>query len=172
MPGAVLGTVGYMAPEQVRGLDADERADIFASGAILFEMLTGQRAFRGLSPADTMSAVLKDPPSSLEFNADTPAALARIIRRCLEKDANERFQSARDLCFAIESISDIRPMPGELAGKRERTTSIAVLPFVNLSADVENQYFSDGLAEDVINALTRLPGLRVASRTSSFRFRG
>ena len=172
IPGAVLGTVGYMAPEQVRGLDADQRADIFASGAILFEMLTGQRAFRGLSPADTMSAVLNDPPSTLEFNADTPAALARIVRRCLEKDANERFQSARDLGFAIESISDIRAMPGELAGKRERTTSIAVLPFVNLSADVENQYFSDGLAEDVINALTRLPGLRVASRTSSFRFRG
>lgn len=169
--GAVLGTVGYMAPEQVRGLDADHRADIFACGAILFEVLTGQRAFRGASPADTLSAVLTEPPSTLVFGADTPPALVRIVRRCLEKDANQRFQSARDLGFAIESVSDIRSAT-VAPERRTEETSVAVLPFVNMSADAENQYFSDGLAEDLINALTRLSGLRVASRTSSFRFRG
>jgi serine/threonine protein kinase/tetratricopeptide (TPR) repeat protein len=169
--GTVLGTIGYMAPEQVRGFGADHRADIFAAGAILYEMLTGERAFRGATPADTMSAVLNDPPSALVFGAGTPPSLARIVRRCLEKDANERFQSARDIGFAIESISGIHS--AQHAPSTEPVqTSIGVLPFANMSADPENQYFSDGLAEDLINALTRLSGLRVVSRTSSFRFRG
>jgi serine/threonine protein kinase/Tfp pilus assembly protein PilF len=169
--GTVLGTVGYMAPEQVRGLEADHRADIFSTGAVLFEMLTGHRAFRGESPADTMSAVLNDPPSALVFNPDTPPSLARIIRRCLEKDVNQRFQSARDLGFAIESITDIRAAPAAAAARADES-SIAVLPFANVGGDADNQYFSDGLAEELIIALTRLSGLRVASRTSSFRFHG
>jgi len=169
--GMVVGTMGYMSPEQVRGLDVDHRADIFACGAILFEMLSGQRAFRGESPADTISAILNDPPSTLVFGSDTPPSLARIVARCLEKDANERFQSARDVGFAIESASDVRAGP-IVSAERTFQTSIAVLPFANLSADADNQYFSDGLAEDLINALTRLSGIRVASRTSSFRFRG
>jgi eukaryotic-like serine/threonine-protein kinase len=169
--GTVLGTIGYMAPEQVRGLEADHRADVFACGAVLFEMLTGQRAFRRQSPADTMSAILNDPPSSLVFGPGTPPALARVVRRCLEKDVNDRFQSARDLGFAIESASDIRSSAIE-AEVRRKQTSIAVLPFANMTADADNQYFSDGLSEELINALTRLAGLRVASRTSSFRFRG
>jgi len=169
--GTVLGTIGYMAPEQVRGFEADHRADIFAAGAILYEMLTGERAFRGGTPADTMSAVLNDPPSTLVFGAATPPSLARIVRRCLEKDASERFQSARDLGFAIESISGVRSAL-HAPSTEPVQTSIAVLPFANMSADPENQYFSDGLAEDLINALTRLSGLRVVSRTSSFRFRG
>jgi eukaryotic-like serine/threonine-protein kinase len=169
--GMILGTIGYMAPEQVRGREADQRADIFAAGASLFEMLTGQRAFRGDSAADTMSAILNDPPSALVFGAATPPALVRIVRRCLEKNPDDRFQSARDLGFAIESISDIRFTIPEPPAQSDHS-SVAVLPFANLSADGDNQYFSDGLAEDLINALTRLAGLRVASRTSSFRFRG
>ena len=171
MPGAVLGTIGYMAPEQLRGFEVDHRADIFAAGAILFEMLTGRRAFQGASAADTMSAILNDAPSGLVFNADTPPSLARIARRSLEKKPHDRFQSAQDLAFAIESASAIRSGPAEpleVAGE----TSIAVLPFANIGDDQDNQYFSDGLAEDLIIALTRLSGLRVVSRTSSFRFRG
>jgi serine/threonine protein kinase/tetratricopeptide (TPR) repeat protein len=169
--GTVLGTIGYMAPEQVRGFEADHRSDIFAAGAILYEMLTGERAFRGATPADTMSAILNDPSSALVFGAGTPLSLARIVRRCLEKDANDRFQSARGLGFAIESISGIRSAP-HAPSTEHVETSIAVLPFANMSTDPENQYFTDGLAEDLINALTRLSGLRVVSRTSSFRFRG
>jgi serine/threonine protein kinase len=166
VPGTVLGTIGYMAPEQVRGLAVDHRADIFACGAILFEMLTGQRAFHGASPADTMSAVLNDPPSALVFGSEIPAPLARIVRRCLEKDASARFQSARDMGAALESASDVRA-----ASLNAQQTSIVVLPFANLSADADNRYFSKGLAEDLVNALTRVSGLRVASRTSSLRFR-
>jgi serine/threonine protein kinase/Tfp pilus assembly protein PilF len=171
LSGTVLGTLGYMAPEQVRGLEADHRADIFAFGAILFEMLTGERAFRRASPADTISAVLNDPPSALVFSAGTPPALAVIVRRCLDKETSRRFQSAAELAAAIETISDVRS--GSIAVPDNPTlTSIAVLPFSNLSADPDNQYFSDGLAEELINALTRLSGLRVASRMSAFRFGG
>jgi serine/threonine-protein kinase len=169
--GVMLGTVGYMAPEQVRGEAVDPRADIFAVGAILYEMVSGQRAFQGDSPADTMSAVLREHPPDLTPQTGTPSAVARIVTRCLEKDPNDRFQSARDIRFAIESTSEIQPSAPAPAKKTD-DKSIAVLPFLNMSADADNQYFSDGLAEELINALMSLPGLHVASRTSSFRFRG
>ena len=103
--GTVLGTVGYMAPEQVRGQGVDHRADIFALGATLFEMCTGTRAFKGATAADTMSAVLSADPPEFTVAGPTPPALERIVRRCLEKQPAERFQSARDLAFALESLS-------------------------------------------------------------------
>jgi serine/threonine protein kinase len=168
--GTILGTVGYMAPEQVRGERVDSRADLFAVGAILYEMATGGSAFKGDSPADTMSAVLREQPADLAMRSGTPPALARIVRRCLEKNVRDRFQSARDLAFALDSMSDGEH--GVPAVTKTEQKSVAVLPLVNMSADADNQYFSDGLAEELINALTRLPGLHVASRTSSFRFRG
>lgn len=105
-PGAVLGTVGYMAPEQVRGLDADPRTDIFAFGATLYEMLSGRRAFSGETPAETMTAILKsDPPEFSHPDLAIPPALDRIVRRCLEKEPERRFQSAHDLAFALETLS-------------------------------------------------------------------
>jgi eukaryotic-like serine/threonine-protein kinase len=108
--GTVLGTVGYMAPEQVRGLPADHRADIFAFGAILYEMLAGRRAFAGDTAADTISAILtKEPPEMLDAAHALPAALERTVRRCLEKRPESRFQSASDLAFAIQALSDIPP---------------------------------------------------------------
>jgi serine/threonine protein kinase len=169
--GQILGTVGYMAPEQVRGEAADPRSDLFAVGTILYEMVSGERAFCGNSPADTISAVLREQPPDLVLRTGTLPAVARIVRRCLEKDANERFQSARELRFAIEALSD-----GQLAARESLTKtvekSIAVLPFANMSADPDNQYFSDGLAEELINALAQIDGLRVAARTSSFSFKG
>ena len=106
LPGTVLGTVGYMAPEQVRGAAVDARADIFACGAVLYEMLSGRRAFEGASSADTMSAILKeDPPEAGAEAARVPVAVDRIVRRCLEKEAAQRFQSARDLAFALEAVA-------------------------------------------------------------------
>lgn len=104
--GTILGTVGYMAPEQVRGMTVDARADLFALGAVLYEMCTGQRAFKGTTPADTMSAVLTgDPPDLTVTGRPAPPALERIVRRCLEKVPAERFQSARDLAFALDALS-------------------------------------------------------------------
>jgi WD40 repeat protein len=102
-PGTVLGTIGYMSPEQVRGASVDQRSDIFSFGALLYEMITGRRAFGRDSPADTMSAILKEDPEPIATHApSTPPALERVVHHCLEKRADERFQSARDLAFALE----------------------------------------------------------------------
>ena len=105
-PGAVLGTLGYMSPEQVRGDDADHRSDIFSAGAVLYEMLVGRPAFTEDSAADTVSSVLHKEPEIPESASRAPA-LARIITRCLEKKPADRFQSARDLVFALETMSGI-----------------------------------------------------------------
>src|ERR1035441_10604155 len=106
--GTVLGTAGYMSPEQVRGKEADQRSDIFAFGAILYEMLAGKRAFHGDSAADTMSAILKEePPELSETNRNVSPALERIVRHCLEKNPAERVQSARDVAFNLEALTDI-----------------------------------------------------------------
>ncbi|HKU22153.1 MAG TPA: protein kinase [Terriglobales bacterium] len=105
-PGMVLGTVGYMSPEQVRGIATDYRSDIFTLGAILYEMLSGKRAFHGDTTADTMSAILKEePPELTETNRQVPPALERIVRHCLEKNPDERFQSARDVAFDLGALS-------------------------------------------------------------------
>jgi Tol biopolymer transport system component len=105
-PGVVLGTVGYMAPEQVRGRAADHRSDIFSFGTILYEMISGQRAFRGDSSVETMNAILKEDPAEISAtNRNFPPALERLIRRCIEKSPEERFQSARDLAFALDALS-------------------------------------------------------------------
>jgi hypothetical protein len=103
-PGTVLGTVGYMSPEQVRGEAADHRSDIFSFGVVVHEMLAGKRAFRGATPADTMRAILREDPPNID-RADLPPALARILERCLDKRAEERFQTARDVGFALEALS-------------------------------------------------------------------
>ena len=107
-PGLIMGTAGYMSPEQVRGQVADPRADIFAFGAILYEMISGKRAFHGETSADTMSAILKEEvPDLSETARSVPAALERIVRHCLEKNPSQRFHSAGDLAFDLESLTEI-----------------------------------------------------------------
>jgi TolB-like protein/Flp pilus assembly protein TadD len=148
---ALAGTVPYMSPEQAEGRKVDARSDIFSFGAVLYEMLSGRRAFSGL---------LREPPAPL--SGDLPAGLEPIILRCLRRNPEERYQNAAELKLALEHVGPASaPLP-----------SIAVLPFANLSADKENEYFGDGLAEDIIDALAKLPGLRVIARTSAFAFRG
>src|SRR5689334_901837 len=105
-PGMVMGTIGYMSPEQLRGQSADHRSDIFSFGAILYEMLSGRRAFRGESTADTISAILReDPPELSSTNRSVNPAIERVVNHCLEKSPDERFNSARDLAFALEAVS-------------------------------------------------------------------
>jgi len=199
-PGVVMGTVGYMSPEQVRGKDTDHRTDIFAFGVILCEMLSGKPVFHGDTPADTLSAILNyDPPDVSSSNQAIPSSVDRVVRRCFEKKPDERFDSVRDVAFALEAISDTAAKSVPRAGGKLRRSSvqnfgtggarrsgtgivtsalraerssIAVLPFVNLSENTDTDYFSDGLAEELIGALTAVPELRVAARTSSFHFRG
>jgi eukaryotic-like serine/threonine-protein kinase len=161
--GAVLGTAAYMSPEQAEGKPLDARSDIFSFGAVLYELLSGTRAFVGTSTISVLSAVLRDDPPPLQ----APPALERIVRRCLQKPPERRFQTMGELRAALEDAA------GEQASKPdERQRSIAVLPFENMSADKESGYFSDGLAEEIINALAHVPGLKVSGRTSSFSFRG
>src|SRR5262249_40320875 len=105
-PGVVLGTLGYMSPEQVRGRPADQRSDIFSFGAVLYEMVAGRKAFAGDSAADTMSAILKeDPPDLSVTNASIPPGLERIVRHCLEKNPEQRFHTAHDIAFDLESLT-------------------------------------------------------------------
>ena len=116
LPGVVLGTMGYMSPEQVRGKPADRRSDLFSFGTILYEMLSGQRAFRGDTAADTITAILsKEPPDISQTNKDVPPGLDRIVRHCLEKNPEERFESARDVAFDLESLSHVSTPTGVIA---------------------------------------------------------
>ena len=129
-PGVVMGTMGYMAPEQVRGRPADARSDIFSFGAILFEMLSGKRAFQGDSAADTMSAILReDPPDLSVTNQNVPPGLERILRHCLEKNAAQRFQSARDLAFDLEALSGVSSPRGTTAAGVSPIRARRVFPF-------------------------------------------
>ena len=285
-PGTLVGSVGYMSPEQVNGLEVDQRADLFAIGVVLHEMLSGTRPFQGSSVVAVLNAILHDrPPDLTSLGAGISPQLAQVVERCLEKDRARRFQSARDLAFQLQTatappapepqgmsflqelkrrrvfralvgygiaafailqiiepvmhglhwreevlsysvvalglgfplvvalawIFDVnqgrveRTAPGPLRGLRaallvvgigllaaapgviwhfllrpnvppqpagEAAASIAVLPFVNLSGDKQDEYFSDGVTEEIINKLANLEGLRVVARTSAFSFKG
>jgi serine/threonine-protein kinase len=167
-----MGTLSYLSPEQARGERVDGRSDLFALGAVLYEMLTGRRAFSAPTPSDTLVAILRDeppPPSTLGIRL--PAELGEVVRRCLEKNVERRFPSAGDLAFALSSIAREEGRSLAVAAASATAMSVAVLPFVNVSADRENEYFSDGMTEELINALAQVPGLRVAARTSSFAFK-
>lgn len=168
---------GYLSPEQAEGAPADRRSDIFSFGAILCEMLSGKRASEG------------DPPA---LSGDIPVALDRLVRRCLERSPEKRFPSARDLVRDLEAAGGRTPRwprsfrilvgCAALAGAvvaawtflspSKPAASIAVIPFVNVGGDKDSEYFSDGLTEELMNALSRTRGLRVAARTSSFAFKG
>ena len=145
-PGVVLGTMGYMAPEQVRGRPADARADIFAFGAILYEMLSGKRAFHGDSAADTMSAILReDPPDLSVTNQNVSPGLERILRHCLEKNPEQRFQSVRDLAFDLEALSGLStPATASIALPPARPRRLLVGAAVAIAAAVAAGAFFAG----------------------------
>jgi Tol biopolymer transport system component len=138
--GTILGTIGYMSPEQVRGHPVDHRSDVFSYGAVLYEMLCGRRAFQGETPADTLTAILRqDPPDLSGMGREIPSALERITRRCLERDPAERFQSAQDIGFALEAVRDAgltRPEAATLRrpGRRARFAAAARAPRLAVGA--------------------------------------
>jgi serine/threonine protein kinase len=162
--GAILGTVAYMSPEQAQGQPADTRSDIFSFGLVLYEMLSGRRAFSGSSASETIAALLRDEPLPLKVSP----ALEKIVKRCLEKQSSARYQTMTELKAALEKAVNQKVT----ASSEEPHPTIAVLPFVNMSGDKEQEYFSEGLAEEIINALTQISGLQVIARTSAFAFKG
>ena len=202
-PGSVMGTVGYMSPEQVSGLPADARSDIFALGCVLYEMVSGGRPFEGRTHGEVLAAILRDEPVELS-GSQLPADLTGVIRHCLQKKPEQRFQSARDLAFALKAIVSGSAVPAPvsvpvgrfrklgvglaaaavvalglgvalwrgLSSGGNAVQSIAVLPFQNLSADPAQEYFVDGMTEELIADLSKIQNLRVISRTSIMQYKG
>jgi eukaryotic-like serine/threonine-protein kinase len=208
-PGAVMGTMGYMSPEQLRGLPVDHRSDIFSFGALLYELLSGRKAFRRDSASDTIVAILKEEPAELTGTGRAiPPALDHVVRHCLEKNPDDRFQAAKDVAFALTEASGgatavtsgsmaaiASPAPTRrrwiafaaavvllavagvfLARRAPRGATspagaasakrVAVLPFENLGSPDED-YFADGMADEIRGKLTSLPGVQVIARGSS-----
>ena len=169
--GIVAGTLGYMAPEQVRGEKADERADIFAFGALLYEMGSGRRAFPGNSALEVTASLLRDAPSLDHL----PDDLGAVVDRCLEKRPGRRYQSARELGAALAALQHNAPAgitSKEIDSAFGGRPAIAVLPFDNLSSDSEQEYLADGIVEDLIIRLSRWRSFPVIARNSTFVYKG
>jgi serine/threonine protein kinase/Flp pilus assembly protein TadD len=176
-PGMVIGTLGYMSPEQLRGEAVDPSADIFSLGCILFEMVTAKKPFHRESGAATIAAILKD-DLPRDAMASVPPEFQRIIETCVEKNPSTRFQSARDLALTLRAIGSSASMEKDAllrTIKRRRSTktidSIAVLPLANASNDPNTEYLSDGITEGIINRLSQLPKLKVMARSTVFRYK-
>src|SRR5215471_8012061 len=171
-PGSAIGTVAYMSPEQARGDVVDARSDLFSFGAVLYEMASGRQPFHAATAAVTYDAILNRPPADLTaLQPHLPAALVRVIVHALEKDRDRRYQSAAEMRAALEAVK----RAAESSGARATAVpapSIAVLPFADMSPQKDQDYFCEGMAEEILNALTMLPSIRVVSRTSAFQFKG
>jgi len=163
----IMGTAAYMSPEQAKGQEVDHRTDIWSLGTMLYEMLSGQPPFKSSHEQAVLYNILHEDPSPItKIRKDVPEKLEKIILKSLEKEPQKRYADMSEILAALKEV-----------GQRSKTTasekpSIAVLPFINMSPDPENEYFSDGLAEELINALTKITDLHVVARTSSFAFKG
>jgi serine/threonine protein kinase len=182
-PGTIMGTVGYMSPEQVKGLSVDHRSDVFSFGAILYELLSGKRAFKRDTNAETMAAIMRDEPRELsESGRNISTALDRIVKHCLEKDQKHRFQSAKDIVFSLLEYSSspvlsgagegaaIRSAADSGAARREEGFWVAVLPFKCSGAHTDLAALADGLSEDIVTGLSRFSYLKVIARSSTSRY--
>jgi TolB-like protein/Tfp pilus assembly protein PilF len=176
--GRILGTPNYMSPERLRGWHVDHRSDLFSVGAVLYEMMTGRHAFGGESVIEVIEAILHDDaPTPDPSLGPWPKALIETVARLLEKNPDDRYQSARALGTALLTLrQDLAMGKAPMAGVTPDTSlaraSIAVLPFRNLGLEPDSEYFADGLAEELITALTKIERLRVAARASTFTFKG
>jgi serine/threonine protein kinase/tetratricopeptide (TPR) repeat protein len=172
--GVTVGTPAYMSPEQAAGGDLDGRSDLFALGCVMYEMLTGEVAFTGQSaPAVIGRRFAYSPPAITDSRPEIPAVVGDTVSRLLQRSADDRFATGAQVVAALRAQPTPPMAPTSLVPDRaRRDTSIAVLPFTNLSADPENEYFSDGLTEELITDLSGVKALRVISRTSSLQLKG
>ena len=169
--GSAVGTIGYMAPEQARAEEIDERADIFSFGVILCQMLTGQMPFQAPNAVALLHAIQTQEPKPLKtLKPEIPGFLENVALRALRKKPSERYQSIREMLADLRAPTN----SGSLRTTAENVDAptIAVLPLINISPDPENDYICDGLAEELIDGLTQIAGLRVVSRSSAFQFKG
>lgn len=172
LSGSVVGTLHYMAPEVLRGGQAEVRSDLWSLGVVLCEMATGKRPFEGRTAYELASAILREPPRPLPGRVDT--GLVRVIQRCLVKDPWQRFSEARDVRAALEALGaeagGMRVAPRlEPAGAID---SLAVLPFENAGGDPDMDYLSDGITDSLIYSMTQLPSVKVVARTTVYRYKG
>lgn len=170
LPGMISGTVRYMSPEQARGLAVDPRSDVFSFGILLYEMLTGAPPFAGNTTTDVLVSIVdRHPPPCSRMRPQVPPALERIVSRCLEKEKERRYDSGGSLRTELKALigGSSTQIPAVTA-----PTSIAVLPFADRSPLKDQDYFCEGIAEELINALGRIQQIRVASRTAAFLFKG
>lgn len=174
--GRAVGTVGYMSPEQALGKALDARTDLFALGVVVFEMATGRAPFQGDTAAAVFDHLLnRRQPSALVLNPTLPRSLETIIDKALEKDPDRRYRSASEFLQDLLDVgASIPPSAISATGSAERTrsSSIVVLPFLDMSPGKDQEYFCHGISEEIINALAMIPALRVISRTSAFAFQG
>jgi serine/threonine protein kinase/Flp pilus assembly protein TadD len=163
----ISGTILYMSPEQLRGETLDHRADLFSLGIILYEMAAGAHPFAGKTGADTIASILKsEPRPASELNTRLPRQLDRVLRHCLEKNIRLRMGTAVDLKDELARLQREGP-----EARSEELPSVGVLPFADMSREKDQSYFCEGIAEEITNALCRIQGLRVASRTAAFQFK-
>lgn len=170
-----LGTAAYMSPEQAEGRDVDHRTDIWSLGVVLYEALTEVKPFKGNHLYAIVYSILSSKPKSIhQFKPDFPEELDTIIERALAKNPDERYQQVEDMLEDLHLLERGSELTDDISAGtgRSRLPSIAVLSFINISADKEQEYFCDGMAEEIINALSQLDGLRVVARTSAFSFKG
>jgi len=172
-PGAAVGTVAYMSPEQARGQELDARCDLFSLGTVMYEMATGSQAFTGNTSAVIFDAILhREPAAPLSINPRLPAELGRIIQKAMEKDAESRYQTAADLRADLKRLKqDSGSGKAVAAPTAETEKSVAVLYFENLSASKDDEYFRDGICEDVITDLSKIRGLHIFPRSEVLAFR-
>ena len=192
-PGMVMGTLTYMSPEQTRGLPVDARTDIFSLGVVLYEMLTGRLPFAGATTSDVIAAILtREPAPASSFNDGITFGLDSIVSKALAKKREERYQTAKELLLELQRLqkqiefeagvehefvvtrpilkSDQSGMPR--AAPRVAIKSLAVLPFTNASGESEMEYLSDGLTENILFSVSRLPQIHVIARSAVFRHKG
>ena len=181
--GSIVGTMPYMSPEQIEAKPLDHRTDLFSLGVVLYELATGERPFRGDSSPALMSSILKDQPKPIgESRPEFLGDVCRLIDRCLAKEPRDRIQTANEVLAELKAYRrawetgaawSAKPGAPESSPRpAERAASIAVLAFTDMSAAQDQDWFCDGIAEEILNALTPLEGLRVAARTSAFSFKG
>ncbi|PWT90058.1 MAG: protein kinase, partial [Blastocatellia bacterium] len=192
-PGMIIGTASYMSPEQAKGKEIDARTDIFSFGVVLYEMISADLPFEGETAMEMIGAILRDEPKQL--SATVPIELKRIVLKCLRKDREERYQSINDVCSDLKELKQDLDFQNKLQRTSEpqepatqffsfRTTeeakrssqsrpqSIVVLPFANIGSDGNDDYFSDGLTEELISDLSKIRSLKVISRNSAMKLKG